>query len=109
MNFTYHLIKNYYNISEDLIISIININNNNTKPKTTYAFSDPITGEILNSTKVCFNEKIVIQEDVKALMKNIDDKKEELIFFCTNLCFPPRRPRPSRRRSELWRPAESPR
>ena len=80
----YNKVKNFYNISEDLIISIININKNNTKPITTYAFSDPITGEILNSTKVCFNEKIVIQEDVKALMKNIDDKKEELIYFCTN-------------------------
>ena len=80
----YQKVKNNYNIKEELIISKININNNgNKKPFTTYAFSNPLTGEILNSSKICENEKIVVQEDVKTLMEQIVDKKEEFIFFCT--------------------------
>ena len=80
----YQKLKNNYSFTEDLIISIITINNNeNTKPITTYAFSNPKTGEVLNSSKVCENETIIIQEDVKALIENIDDTKEEYILFCT--------------------------
>ena len=79
----YQNVKNNYNLKEDLIISIININNNkNSKSITTYAFSNPITGEILNSSKVCQNETIVIQEDVKSLLEILDEQKEENILFC---------------------------
>ena len=81
----YQNVKDKYNIVEELIVSIININSNdNSKPITTYAFSNPKTGEILNSSEICANEKIVVQEDVKSLMENIDDRKEEFIIFCTN-------------------------
>ena len=81
----YQNVKDKYNITEELIVSIININSNEkSKPLTTYAFSNPITGEILNTSEICANEKIVIQEDVKSLMENIDNRKEEFIIFCTN-------------------------
>ena len=51
---------------------------------TTYTFSDPLTGEILNSSKICANESIIINEDVKSLMENLEDKKQEFILFLTN-------------------------
>ena len=80
----YEKLKIYYDISEDLIISIININtNDNSNPITTYTFTNPLTGELLNSTKICYKEKIIIEEDVRALMGNIDDKKEEFIIYLT--------------------------
>ena len=83
----YQKVKDSYDIEDDLIISIIIIDdydsNRNSKPITTYAFSDPLSGKILNSSKVCANEKIVIQEDIKTLIEKIDDQKEDFILFCT--------------------------
>ena len=78
----YNKVKNHYNFSDDLIISVININKDNSKPTTTYAFSNPITGELISSSEICSKEKIVVQEDVKTLIASIDDKKEEFIMFC---------------------------
>ena len=78
----YTKVKNHFNFSDELIISVININNENSKPITTYAFSNPITGELISSSEICSKEKIVVQEDVKTLIASIDDKKEEFIMFC---------------------------
>ena len=78
----YKKVKTNYDIKEDLIISIININSNpntNAKPITTYAFSNPITGDILNSSKICENEKIVVEEDVKFLLEYLDEQKENIL------------------------------
>ena len=81
----YEKLKEYYKITEDLIVSLIKIkSNDNLKTMTTYTFSDPLTGEILNSSKICANEVIMVNEDVKNLLKNLEDKKEEFILFLTN-------------------------
>ena len=80
----YQKLIHHYKIQDNIIISIISINSNsNSKPVTTYTFSHPISGEVLNSSEICADEKIVIQEDIMSLMENIDDKKEEFIIFCT--------------------------
>ena len=81
----YNKLKGKYNISGELIVSIININSNDkAKPLTTYAFSHPITGEVINSSEICSKEKVVVQEDIKSIIKNLEDKKEDLIVFCAN-------------------------
>ena len=79
----YEKLREYYKITEDLIVSLIKIkSNDNSKPMTTYTFSDPLTGEILNSSKICANESIIINEDVKSLMENLE--KKDIIIFLTN-------------------------
>ena len=81
----YEKLREYYKITEDLIVSLIKIkSNDDSKPITTYAFSDPLTGEILNSSKICANEVIIVNEDVKSLLKNMEDANEEFIIFLTN-------------------------
>ena len=78
----YQKLINHYKISGNLIISIININNNpNSKPLTTYGFSHPVSGELLNSSEICSNEEIVIEEDIETIIENIDVKKKNFIYF----------------------------
>ena len=77
-------LKEEYNISEDLITSVININiKENSRPLTTYTFSNPKTGDILNSSEICSNDTIVIEEDIKSLLSNIGITKEEFIIPLT--------------------------
>ena len=82
----YEKVKNTYNISDDLLITIIKIKGDkkkNTKSTNTYAFSHPETGIILNISEICKDEIITIQEDVYSLIENLDDIKEEYIIQLT--------------------------
>ena len=80
----YNKVKSFYKIDDDLIIVIINvIGEEKAKPSLKYIFSNPKTAEILNITEICANEKIIIQEDVNSLIKELDDQKEEYILHLT--------------------------
>ena len=81
----YDKVKNYYNINDDLIINlIINQTNKDSYGKATneYLFSFPDSGVPINTTDICDeNDKIIVKEDLKHLMKGIDPQKEEYINF----------------------------
>ena len=80
----YEKIKNHYNISDELIITLINKNEDNMlNPSTSFYFSNPLNGKILNVSEICADEKIVIHEDVLSLIEQLDDQKEEFIMFLT--------------------------
>ena len=81
----YDKVKNYYNISDDLIVTIINDETNkDTYGKATnqYLFSFPDSGAPINTTNICDkNDKIIVKEDLKHLIEGLDDQKEEDINF----------------------------
>ena len=81
-NECYEKIVNYYNISESIVISIINIKiDSNSKPITKYALFHPESGELLNNSEICANKTIIIQEDVVALMEKTDYNNKGFIIF----------------------------
>ena len=80
----YKKIKNVNQIEKDLIITTITIkeNNNNNRHSTKYLFSNPITGEIIkNTSDICANDKIIMQENAMTLMNEFDKGKKEDILF----------------------------
>ena len=84
----YDKVKKFYNISdeEELIVTIVTRKENkkkNIESFNTYNLSHPITGELLNITKICANEKIEIQEDVLSKIEALENKKEEDIIYLT--------------------------
>ena len=84
----YQKVKKYYNINDDLIVTIINNETDkdiNGKSSNIYSFSHPETGKILNTNNICDeNDKIMVKEDLKSLMKGIlDNKKEDYINYLT--------------------------
>ena len=79
----YNKVKKHYNLLDFPIITIIrNKTNNNPfgKDENRYVFSFPESGEIINTTNVCDeNDKIIIIEDIKNLMNDLDHQKEKYI------------------------------
>ena len=65
----YTKVQNYYNITEDLIISIVD-RTELSNPLTFYSFFHPVTGRILNATEVCKDDIIEVEE-------NLDDMLDE--------------------------------
>ena len=81
----YDKIKVHYGIIEDLIITIINSKEEkNVNSLIAFYFSNPINGTLLNASKVCADEKIIIQEDVMSLIETLDKEKEKFIIFLTD-------------------------
>jgi hypothetical protein len=81
----YEKIKNSYNITDELIITLINkIEEDSTNPSTSVYFSNPMNGELLNFSDICSEETIVIQEDVLSIIEKLDEKKETYIKYLTN-------------------------
>jgi hypothetical protein len=54
-----------------------------TKSSNSFLFSNPETGELLNISEICGEEKIVVEEDVMSTIKELDDEKEEFIISLT--------------------------
>ena len=78
----YENIKNTFDIHDNLIITLINKKNEEkSNPSTSFYFSNPLNGKILNVSEICANDIIVIQKDLLSLMGELDEKKEELIIY----------------------------
>ena len=84
----YEKVKNNYSIfDDDLIITIVIKKGNKEKSEIDsykYYFSHPITGEAINISEICKEDKIYIQEDVKTKLKLLDEKQEKYIIFLTS-------------------------
>ena len=76
----YDKVKIYYNIKEELLITLISNQTDKSiygKASNKYSFSHPETGKVLNTTGIrSEDDKIIVKEDIKTLLENIDDKKE---------------------------------
>ena len=83
----YDKVKKYYNINDDLIVTIINNETNKEsygKATNKYLFSFPDSGDPINTTGICDeNDKIIINEDLKHLIEGLNAQKEEDILFLT--------------------------
>ena len=96
----YNKIQTENNITDDLIIAIINIIEDDNNPITSYSFFDPKTGDKLN-TEICKNDTILIEENILSLLnENMSNYNAKIslmkqginIFnstdeFYTNLCY----------------------
>ena len=95
----YELLQEHYSLIEDnIIVILIDIYRQNQSPYTFYNFYHPITGEILNSTNICFNLKINKTVNLlKLRIENIEEQKKLIsqginIFnssfpFFNDICF----------------------
>ena len=96
----YDKVKSTNNITEDLIVVVINKYDESNNPTTSYSFFDPLTGEKLK-TDECQNDTILVVENIKYFLNenmtnyklmldlidqgiNIFDTSNE---FYNNLCF----------------------
>ena len=81
----YNKVKSHYDIKGDLLITLIKNETDRSiygSASNKYAFCHPETGEVLNTTGICSEEdKIIIKENVRTLLENIDDKKKEYINY----------------------------
>ena len=81
----YEKVKKYYNINENLLITIINNETDKAKygkASNSYTFSHPDTGKVLNTTGICSEEdKIIVRENINVLLKAVDEQKEEYIYY----------------------------
>ena len=84
----YDKVKKYYNINQDLLVTLISNETDKSiygKASNKYKFSSPETGKVLDTTGICNEkDKIIVQESIKTLMENIDDKKKEYINYLVN-------------------------
>ena len=60
----YKKIKLIYNISEDLLIGILDRYQENSNPITFYFLFNPKNGEKINASEICKDENIIMKEDV---------------------------------------------
>ena len=60
----YNKIQSFYNTTEELIISIMNIKSNKNKPVTLYEVFEPKNGNKIDIEKLCENQAIIIKESI---------------------------------------------
>ena len=65
----YEKIQIKYNISQELIIVVINKEDNDNNPSTSYSFFDPKTGDKLE-TDICNNDTILVVENFYSFLNN---------------------------------------
>ena len=63
----YKKVQDAYNISEDLIISVVD-KKELVNPQTFFSFFHPISGEKLDADQICKDESIVIEENLNELL-----------------------------------------
>ena len=64
----YEKIKITYNISDDLLIAILDKYIENENSITTYLLFNPINGERINANEISKNDIIIIKENVLTLL-----------------------------------------
>ena len=73
----YNKVQTEYGIKEELLVSIVD--QKGTKGASPFFyFFHPLSGEELNYTKICFNEKITIKENVTSILENQNNSNYEL-------------------------------
>ena len=60
----YQKVQFNYNITEDLLIAILDKYLDNGNPITSYLFYNPIDGKRINASEICKDENIIIKENV---------------------------------------------
>ena len=60
----YQKVQFNYNITEDLLIAILDKYVDNGNPITSYLFFNPIDGERINASEICKDENIILKENV---------------------------------------------
>ena len=60
----YNKIQSFYNTTEELIISIMNIKSDKNKPVTLYEVFEPKNGNKIDIEKLCENQAIIIKESI---------------------------------------------
>ena len=60
----YKKVQYNYNITEDLLIAILDKYVDNGNPITSYLFFNPINGKRINASEICKDENIVVKENV---------------------------------------------
>ena len=96
----YDLVKEYYGITEDLVVAFVE-NNAFKNPYTSYSFFNPYTGEKLNASTICSGENITVYENLTSLLENLPNFNLMMamleqginIFdpknpFYTDICYP---------------------
>ena len=76
----YEKIRKEYNITEDLVIAILEKNVEIGSSITSYSLFNPLNGEKLNTSEICKNETIVMKENVLT----ISGVNSSLISFFAN-------------------------
>ena len=69
----YNKIQSHYNITDNLIISIMNIKMDENKPVTLYEVFHPKTGNKINIENICENQNIIIKESIFNYLKSSKD------------------------------------
>ena len=76
----YNKVKNQKNISEDLIIAVVDkLNQNN--PITSYSFFHPKTGEKLDAENICKDEVITVEENILSLLNENNPNYKTLLLL----------------------------
>ena len=91
----YNKIQSFYNTTEELIISIMNIKSDKNKPVTLYEVFEPKYGNKIDIEKICQNQTIIIKESVCDYLessKTLISKQNIDIFnlsgsFYTDICY----------------------
>ena len=91
----YNEVKKYYNITDELIISILNLKMDENKPFTYYEVFNPETGNKINIENVCSEQSIIIKENLINYLKdnkNLVLQQKIDIFnlnssFYTDICY----------------------
>ena len=81
----YEKIQKYYNTTNKLIISIMNIKNDINKPLTLYEVFEPETGNRINIENICKDQNIIIQENIINYLKSSKDLVSEQNIDIFNL------------------------
>ena len=98
----YLKVQGKYNISNSLLVAIIDKKSNKkNNPITSYSFYNPTTGEKLDSETVCKEEVIIVKENIKAILNDSVSDMKSILFlteqninvfnlsseFYTDLCY----------------------
>ena len=96
----YDKVKKYYNIKDDLIITIVD-NFGLSNPSSSYSFYNPYTGEKLDAQTICKDDNIIIKENILTILNFNNINYESLLkladqdinifnksdAFYTDICF----------------------
>ena len=69
----YEEVKLRNNITQELIVVIINKNDEDQNPETSYSFYHPITGQKIETEEICKEYKVKVIENITSILKNMNN------------------------------------